>query len=61
MPGTLRYEPRIGHILKPASLSTADVVLIDGNHRLASAYYQRKESIHGILLQENQATNYLSG
>jgi hypothetical protein len=59
LPGTLRYEPRIGHILKPANLSTADVVLIDGNDRLASAYYQHKESIHGILLRENQTTNYL--
>lgn len=59
VPGALCYEPHIGHILKPANLETADVVLVDGNHRLASAYYQCKQSIHAVLLQESQTRNYL--
>lgn len=60
VPGALRYDPFSGRILKPEDLATADIVVIDGNHRLASAYYQSKQSLRGILLPYSKASKYLT-
>jgi hypothetical protein len=48
-----------GQILKPKNVSTADIVLIDGNHRVASAYYNGKKSMAGVLLTRDQSEKYL--
>lgn len=58
-PGTLSYDPFAKQILKPENFSTADIVVIDGNHRTASAYYNGKQSMDGVLLTIDQLGKYL--
>src|SRR5262249_31924972 len=53
-PGTFWYDPSASQILKPENASAADIVLIDGNHRVVSAYYNGKKSMAGILLTKDQ-------
>jgi hypothetical protein len=58
VPGALQYDTLTRQMLKPVNLSAADVVVIDGNHRLASAYYNGKDAIAGFLLSVDQAEKY---
>lgn len=48
--GVLRYEPSIKEILVPLAGTQGDVVAIDGNHRIASAYYGGRAAVEGLLL-----------
>jgi len=49
--GVLGYASSTGQIVKPDASSEADILVLDGNHRIVAAYYQRRGSVTGILLK----------
>ena len=59
VPGTLYYDPWSLQIVKANSFSTSDILVIDGNHRIASAYYHGRNSVNGVLLRMTDLTRYL--
>jgi len=59
IPGALQYDEESSQVPRPLDLSSANVVVIDGNHRLAHAYFHAKTSMRGVLLKEAQTTKYL--
>jgi hypothetical protein len=59
VPGTLCYDTSARQIVKPNDFGAADILVIDGNHRIAAAYYQSRKSVTGMLLAIDQLTKYL--
>jgi hypothetical protein len=59
VPGALQYDETSGQVREPLQLSFANIVVVDGNHRLAHAYLHAKTSMRGVLLKTAQTTKYL--
>jgi hypothetical protein len=58
IPGELIYEAKANQLHYPQSDADADIVLIDGNHRLAAVYLRGGEIMRGLLLHEEQLSCY---
>jgi hypothetical protein len=59
VPGTLYYDPCSLQILKPSNFSSSDILVIDGNHRMACAYYHETKAVTGVVLQKVELEKYL--
>ena len=58
VPGVLLYDSVIQTILAPEPQQQPDIVLIDGNHRIASAYFGGRKVATGVLLRIDQLRAY---
>jgi hypothetical protein len=57
--GVLGYAAATGQIVEPDTSSAPEILVIDGNHRIAAAYFQGGKSVSGLLLKSTQWLKYL--